>query len=345
MTDSAGLEVLAEDAPQQPRKKKGVGFFLLLGVIGVLVVALALAGFYLSRSLAALNDISRDPALNPVDYSGRPQPPSPAAETDKAPINFVLLGTDERFADDAGRSDSLMVAHLSGDRKHLYLISFPRDLWVSIPGHDEGKINWAYSFGGAALTLQTLEQLTNTRMEHTVAIDFAGFIQLTETLGGITVNNPWDSGSAGYTFPKGEITIAGEEALAYVRERKSLPNGDLDRAYRQRTVVKAILKEILSAETLTNPVTFNDVLGKLSESLSVDESLNNSAITDLMLSLKFEGASSIRLMQAPIEGTGMIGDQAVAILDTEKMAELSQAMSSDSVEDYYQSHRTSHTEE
>lgn len=345
MTDSAGLEVLAEETPQRPRKKRGVGFFLLLAVIGVLVLALALAGFYVSRSLAALDDISRDPALNPVDYSGRPQSPTPAPHTDQAPINFVLLGTDERFADDEGRSDSLMVAHLSGDRQHLYLISFPRDLWVSIPGHEEGKINWAYSFGGAALTLQTLEQLTSTRMEHTVAIDFAGFIQLTQTLGGITVNNPWDSESGGYSFPKGEITIAGEQALAYVRERKSLPNGDLDRAYRQRTVVKAILKEILSAETLANPVAFNEVLGKLSESLSVDESLNNSAITELMLSLKFEGASSIRLMQAPIAGTGMVGDQAVVMLDTEKMAELSQAMNSDSVESYYQKYRTSYTEE
>ena len=168
------------------------------------------------------------------------------------------MGSDSRDASDAGagRSDSLMVMHLAADRKDAYLISFPRDMYVDIPGYGKNKINAAYSFGGPQLAVATLEDLLHSRMDHVAIIDFDGFIGLTEELGGVTVMNEHASKSRGYTFPAGKITIKGDEALAFVRERYELPNGDLDRAERQRLVVKAILEKGLSPETIRNPAKF-----------------------------------------------------------------------------------------
>lgn len=344
MTDS-GLHVLAEEPNDEKprradkRKKRRVGAMLLLVCVGALVLVLALAGFYLIRSVTALNDVKRDPSLNPSDYPSRPAPAPTTPGGAKAPMNFVLLGTDERTDDEVGRSDSLMVAHLSGDRKHLYIVSFPRDMWVPIPGKGDGKINWAFAFGGAPLTVQTLEQLTKTRMDHTVAIDFKGFISLTKEVGGVTVYNPWESsGTLGRHFPKGNITVSGDDALIYVRERKNLPDGDLGRAYRQRSMVKGIVKKALDPAILANPVAFNSIIGKFTSTLTTDEALTTDKILGLAQELKLSGSDSIRLMQAPIKGWGRVGDQAVAELDQDKLAEFSQALREDTMEDYYSRH-------
>ena len=251
--------------------------------------ALGVGAFYIGRGLLALNSIERDHQLNPTDYQGRPaeskpKPVEPGQPEAKAPINFVLMGSDSRGDGDGGRSDSLMVAHVTGDRQAVYLVSFPRDMWVDIPGRGKGKLNWAYAFGGPQLTVRTLEQMTGVRMDHTVLIDFEGFIRLTEAVGGVTVYNPWASEQdAGNRYEKGEITIEGERALGYVRERYSLPNGDLDRAFRQRTVVKAIIKKIMTPETLINPVTFSNVVGRIADTMVVDEAMTSGYVTDLAL--------------------------------------------------------------
>ena len=137
----------------------------------------------------------------------------------------MLLGKDKSDPnnDDPGRSDTILVVHLNAKRNKAYIISFPRDMYVAIPGHGRNKINAAYACGGPALTVRTLEGLTETRMDHVVEIDFEGFIQLTEDLGGVTVTNKTEFSSHGFDYPKGKIEIEGEQALWFVRERKALP--------------------------------------------------------------------------------------------------------------------------
>lgn len=337
----SGLDFFDQDQeetePEAPkRKRKGRPLLILVILLAViLLVPLGIAAYYGGSALNAFNSIDRDPELTPPDYEGRPEAPEPQPGTNNAPINFVLMGSDARSEDYTGRSDSLMVAHLSGDREHLYLISFPRDLWVDIPGRGKGKINWAYSYGGAPLTVQTLEQLTGARMDHTVAIDFEGFISLTEALGGVTVYNPWSSSSRDYTFPEGEITISGEEALAYVRERYDLPNGDLDRAHRQRTVVQAIIRKVLTRQTLTDPGTFNDVMDTFASSLTVGEDLSVGDVTSIATSLRMDRSDGIRMMMAPVTGTGWVGDQSVVVLDQGRMDQLARAIQNDTVAEYF----------
>ena len=339
--DEQGLDVLNDDTPPRHKRRRGPMFALLMACIGVLVLALGVAGYYAVRGLSALDSIDRDQQLTPQDYEGRPEAATPApapsgeAQTE-APLNFVLMASDSRGDIEEGRSDSLMIAHVTGDRQAVYLVSFPRDMWVDIPGHGKGKINWAYSFGGPQLTVRTLEQLTGVRMDHTVLIDFEGFIQLVDSVGGINVYNPWPTEqNPGIRFEEGEIHLDGERALVYVRERYPLPNGDLDRAYRQRTVVKAIIREIMTPATLANPVTFSNVVGQMADTMTVDEGMTNQFVTELALSMRLTGTGSIGMLQAPVSGVGMVGSQSVVVVDTDGLAELSRALAEDTMDEYH----------
>ncbi len=227
-----------------PRKRR-LWLPLILASAALVVVGSLVAGalYVFSIDRAVNQNLQRGteqlPAETPTAEGEEARPP----KTDGKAVNYVLLGSDSRVKTDAGqgRSDVLMVMHLSGDRKSAYMISFPRDMYVPIPGHGKNKINAAFAFGGPPLTVRTVEGLVKTRMDHVALIDFEGFINLTEELGGVTVYNKYPSVSQGYKFPVGNITLRGEEALAYVRERKQLPHGDLDRAERQRVVLQAIL--------------------------------------------------------------------------------------------------------
>ncbi len=133
----------------------------------------------------------------------------------------MLIGSDNQYDGGGGRSDVLMMFHLSGDKKDAYLISFPPATCGStspankvVDHESKAKINAAYSWGGGSpLAAQTMEKLTNVKVDHAAEIDLGGFMNLTTALGGVTVYNQVPSSAwGGYTWPKGEITIQGDEA-------------------------------------------------------------------------------------------------------------------------------------
>lgn len=343
-----------EPKPQRARRRRR-GLIVLVSCLAVLGLALGAVGFYTLRGVTALNSIERDPDLNlnpqptqpvetgPTTNGATGAPTVEPSVTPVAPIvndsvNFMLMGIDDGQGG-TGRSDSLMLAHLSGDRKSLTVISFPRDLWVPIPGHKVGKINWAYHFGGTPLAAQTLEQLVGVQIDHAARVNFDSFVSLTDSLGGVTVYNPWASTVGDERFDKGEITVSGERALAYVRQRHGLPNGDLDRAYRQRSVVKAIVVKATQPEVIANPVLFNDVVSTFAKAVQVDESLTTGKVAELAASLRFSGRGSIQLVQAPVRGFAMIGSQAATLMDEAGMAELAKALQTDTMSDYLSTHQ------
>jgi anionic cell wall polymer biosynthesis LytR-Cps2A-Psr (LCP) family protein len=172
-------------------------------------------------------------------------------------------------------------------------------------------------------------------MNHVAIIDFDGFIRLTEALGGVTVVNEHASKTRGYTFPAGKITIRGDEALAFVRERYELPNGDLDRAERQRLVVKAILEKGLSPETISNPAKFTGFVSEMAKHLVVDDELTDKEIRRTALSLRLSG-NDLHLLQAPISGFGTINGASIDVVDRARMAELGKALRTDTMADYVQ---------
>ena len=135
------------------RKRNRVALGVTAGILGFVLLAVAvIVGFYVKSANDAMNHMQRQPLLPQGE-----RPPAPTAEDGKqAPVNILIMGTDSRGEGDQGRSDVLMMAHISGDRKTVYLISFPRDLWVNVPGHGMAKINAAYAWGGMPLTVRPL---------------------------------------------------------------------------------------------------------------------------------------------------------------------------------------------
>jgi polyisoprenyl-teichoic acid--peptidoglycan teichoic acid transferase len=313
--------------PGPDRRKSRRWLALALAVVASLVVAaLTTSALYAVSIDRAINDNLRHRSDQlPAGEKARPTKGSAKA------INYVLMGSDSRDVGNAvhgGRSDALMVMHLAADRKSAYMISFPRDMYVSIPGHGKNKINSAFALGGPALTVRTLERLLHTRMDHVAMIDFEGFINLTEELGGVRVYNKHSSASRGYKFPAGYVSLRGDQALAYVRERYRLPCGDLDRAERQRTVLQAILAKGLAKETITNPAKFLDFVRGVSRHVTVDDQLTEKELRETALSLRLL-PKDIHMLQAPISGFGTSRKQSVDIVDQKKLAQLAKALRND----------------
>jgi len=318
------------------RRRLWLVLLLALGALVVVGSVVAAALYVVSIDRAVNQNLQRGtqqlPAETPTAEGEEARPP----KTDGKAVNYVLLGSDSRVKTDAGqgRSDVLMVMHLSGDRKSAYLISFPRDMYVPIPGHGKDKINAAFAYGGPPLTVRTVEGLVDTRMDHVAMIDFEGFINLTEELGGVTLYNKYPSVSQGYKFPVGNVTLRGEEALAYVRERKQLPHGDIDRAERQRVVLQAILAKGLARETISNPLKFVSFVRGVSRHVTVDEQLTDSELRKTAISLRLK-PGDIRSLQAPISGFGTSPTkQSIDIVDQKKLKELAKALQTDQMDKY-----------
>ncbi|GAA3607249.1 LCP family protein [Microlunatus ginsengisoli] len=322
-------------------RRRSVLLIALIGTAVLIVGALVFASVYVVRIDSAveqnLQRVDEMPPDSPTDPSESPRPAkNPASKA----INYVLIGSDSRAVGNAGagRSDALMVLHLTGDRREAYLISFPRDLYVPIPGHGKDKINAAYAYGGTALTIRTLEGLLDTRMDHVAVIDFAGFIGLTDDLGGVTVYNQYPSRSDGYAFPQGNVTIRGQQALAYVRERKQLPHGDLDRAERQRAVVAAIMKKGLSPAVIADPDRFVRFAGGAARHISVDRQLTDRELRKTAASLRLT-PDDVFALQAPITGFGTSPTkQSIDIVDQPKLDVLAAALRDDRMTDYVASY-------
>lgn len=326
--DSVDADQTPDDSPtpeSTPRTRRR--WVIPVAILATLVVATAAAvGFYIARVNRAVSEIERQDLMPPR----LPAAPSAPAQ---AGINYVLLGSDSR-AGETGRSDSLIVAHVSADRTRVHLISFPRDLWVDIPGHGKGKINWAYAFGGPQLTVSTLEQLLGVRMDHTATVDFTGFIALADAMGGVDVFNKQKFSINGETFEEGMVHLEGQRALLFVRERHSLANGDLDRAENQRLVIQAILNKASRPETIANPVAFDRLMSSASKAVKVDQTLTDAEIRSTATSMRITSSSDIVSMQAPMEGFGRAGDQAIDVVDVEQMKAMADALREDRLDAY-----------
>jgi polyisoprenyl-teichoic acid--peptidoglycan teichoic acid transferase len=306
---------------------------ILIGVAVLLVAAIGAGLLYaatIDRSLT--ENLNRGVELPTDESSIRP----PKEPQESGTLNYVLLGSDSRDPanEGNGRSDTILMVHLNAKRNKAYIISFPRDMYVNVPGYGKNKINAAFAFGGTPLAVRTLESLTGVRMDHVALIDFEGFIRLTEDLRGVTVTNKTAFSSHGFHYPRGKITIAGEEALWFVRERKLLPGGDLDRAENQRNVIKAIVQKGLSVRVISDPTTFIKFLGNVAKYLTVDNDLSDDEIRGTAHSLRLTG-KDIELLQAPISGFATTPDgQSIDVVDTAKMAELSSALKKDKLSEY-----------
>lgn len=338
--DDVGLGLFADSAADAgdsgQRRRRWPKRLLIVVVAFVVVLALAAGLYVFTISHSLTSNLHRGGGMPPPSPTAGGQPSRPS-KTSNGAVNYVLIGSDSRDGADMqhnGRSDSLMLVHLAGDRHSASVISFPRDMYVDIPGKKKNKINAAYSFGGPELTVRTLESLTDVRMDHVLQVDFSGFTKLTTDLGGVQVQNSHAFSSDGDRFPKGEVTLKGKRALKFVRERHQLPHGDLDRAKNQRKVVQAILAKGLSKKTMANPAKFNGFVSGVAKHVTADDQLSNKKIRKTALSLRM-GTGDIHQIQAPLSGFKKVsGVGSVDVVDTTKMTQLSKALRSDDLARY-----------
>ena len=167
--------------------------------------------------------------------------------------NYLFAGIDEREGseDFKGRTDTIMIYHISDWGKKDVLISIPRDARVNLDGHGWNKINAAYVYGGAEMLKDEIHELTGIKVDRTMLINFDGFIKVIDALGGveITVDEPMHDPLSGSDFEPGTYVMSGEEALAFARNRKTA-KGDFDRVDRQKYLISEVMKQKLNASII-----------------------------------------------------------------------------------------------
>ena len=182
----------------------------------------------------------------------------PAGErpADQPGTTYVVVGSDARAGLAGRRTDTIMLLHV-GSGPDL-LMSIPRDSLVEVPDHGTTKINAAFAFGGPKLLVRTIEQNTGIRVDHYVEIGFTGFVKLVDAVGGITIcpKTAMQDKLAELDIPKGCQEADGKTALGYARSRHTQQLGDIGRAQHQREVVSAIGDEVVSWQTIVNPVRY-----------------------------------------------------------------------------------------
>lgn len=215
--------------------------------------------------------------------------------------NILLIGSDTRagkgnrpYGKDPGtqRSDTTILLHLAADRQSATAVSVPRDLMVEIPrcrrpdGHRSkahfAQFNWAFELGGTACTIRTVEKLTKIRIDHHMVVDFQGFKKVVNAVNGVVVclKKPIHDDDAKLRLRAGKQKLDGEQALGFVRARKSVGAGsDTERMDRQQQFLAALVSKVQSNGVLLNPTRLFPVLDAATSSLTTDPAL--SGLTDL----------------------------------------------------------------
>lgn len=252
-----GIYVSSRTGNRQ-NKKKRQWLYWLGGIILLLILVGAGYFFYVYNKLDNTVDVMHDP-LDRDDNPDR-QKELESIFKDKKSVNILLLGVDE-VGDDKGRSDTIILLSLNPNTNAIKMLSVPRDTYVNIPGRGMDKINHAYAYGDAELSIQTFEEAFDLPVHFYARINMEGFQDGIDALGGVTVQNDLNFKQDGVDFPTGDIHLNGSDALKYIRMRKEDPRGDLGRNERQRNVIKAAMNEAASFSSITKVGNLLDILG------------------------------------------------------------------------------------
>jgi LCP family protein required for cell wall assembly len=229
----------------------------------------------------------------------------------EAELKLLRVGSTKTAA--GARSDTMMLVHISKSRDNAVVISIPRDSLVTIPAHVgmdgksqvpemQSKINAAFAWGGAPLLIQTIEQKTNLRIDHYVEVNFAGFKNVVDALGGIQVcskvaiNDP----KSHLVMSAGVHTLDGIEALKYVRTRDFDGLGDIGRMQRQQQFVSAVFRKATSTGVLLNPFKLKNLISAVFKTVKTDETLGQGDIVNLAKQIKNLSPSKMRTMTIPL---------------------------------------------
>lgn len=281
-------------------------------------------------------------ATHPVKTT--PTQTSPADPLPSGVVNALIIGTDSREKTDfGGNTDVLMLAQISADRKRLTLVSIARDTYID--GH---KANAYYPAGGMDLLRSKVSAVFGGIDIHVTAhTNFNGFINITRALKGIWVRNKHANSTTVLStgrvvdFPEGDIKLENTDALIYARERKALPQGDLDRAERHRALIIGISKG-LQAWHRNSPGSFR----KLAQTLAAQCQFNGiekDRVPDLITPLMQVDADNVTSLMLPLSGFDMVDGQSVNVIDEPQLQALVEGLKNGDVRDYVAQFGTDYT--
>ena len=255
-------------------------------------------------------------------------------------LNILLVGSDDRTnaspaelqelnttSQVTNSTDTMIVVHIPADGRKATAVSFPRDSWVTIPDCGKHKLNAAFINGatncstakadpdrGRRKLVQTVSELSGVHIDHYVEVDLLGFYRITKAVGGVEVCllKAQKERDSGIDLPAGKSTIEGKQALSFVRQRKGLPRGDLDRIVRQQYFISAVFRKVTSVGVLTNPIKLKRLLDAVGSSMRMDKDLD-----PLQLAGRLRGlaAGNVTFTTIPTQGLGTRDGQSVVLVD------------------------------
>ncbi|MFG3026701.1 LCP family protein [Streptomyces sp. NPDC048254] len=287
MTDAGGATATGDGIARRRRRRWLTG---AAAVAGLLAAGTLACGWVLYDRLS--DNITPDEAA--AAELSRYERERPTALV-RGAQNILLIGSDtragngnRRYGKDLGteRSDTTILLHLAADRRSATAVSLPRDLMVHVPSclRGDGRrsepqftlFNSAFEVGGSACTIRTVEKLTDIRIDHHVVVDFSGFKDMVDSIDGVQVclKEPINDKAAKLRLPAGRVTLDGEQALGYVRARKSLGNGsDTERMERQQLFLGALVSKVRGSDVLLNPAKLYPLLDAATSALTTDPEL------------------------------------------------------------------------
>ncbi|WP_242889319.1 LCP family protein [Actinomadura litoris] len=308
------MEYVDDADPQQASPRRG---WRILGWVCIGLSAVMVAGSLTAYGLyrKAFGNISHED-VNAQLGPNRPKKLNSA-------MNILLLGSDTRaganskygraLKNEPPRSDTMILLHLSPGGGQAMGISFPRDLMVrmpscksrdgrTIPAQARAQINSAFTSGGAACVMKTIESLSNIRIDHFMQVDFNGFKSITNAVGGVPICLPKDVNDpkSKLNLKRGKHTIKGETALAYVRVRHGLGDGsDTDRIKRQQKFMGALANKAMSAGVLSNPARMLSLMNAATKSLTTDKELTPQVMMRIGQGMQGMSSGKLRFVTVP----------------------------------------------
>ncbi|MER6913069.1 LCP family protein [Streptomyces sp. NPDC000594] len=241
-------------------------------------------------------------------------------------MNLLVVGTDgrERIGPEEKEkyrlggapchcTDTIMLVHLSADRRRASVVSLPRDSYAEIPEHTDRntgrhhrahpvKLNAAYAEGGPALTVRTVEHMTKVKIDHYLEVDFTSFMKTVDAVGGVEIctARPLKDRYTGLDLTPGTHRLDGGGALRYVRSRHVDGGADLGRMQRQQRFVAALIEQATSSGVLLNPVRFRAVAATMLGSVRADRGFGSDEMLALGRAMRGFSAASSEFTSVPI---------------------------------------------
>lgn len=314
---TSGPRHRAKGRRRKTRSKRRKGLLITAWVAaGIVVLGGTGAGYLYFKLNGNIKSVDINQALG----TDRP------TKVDNGSENILVLGSDTRSGsneklgggtdDGSARSDTAMVVHVYEGHKSASVVSIPRDTLVERPSctdangvtHDaasEVMFNSAYSTGGAACAVKTVESMSGIRMDHYIEVDFSGFQKLIDDLGGVKITTTQDINDpdSHLNLTAGTHTLDGEQALGLVRTRHGVGDGsDLGRIQLQQAFIKALMNQVKSIGLLTSPTKLLELADTATNAITTDSDLKS--VNDLVSfagGLKGISSSKMTMVTMPVQ--------------------------------------------